>query len=420
MSILRMRIGQGLLALAVLFPAISQAQAVDITVFHENASVMTPIHQEIARRLKEQHPEINVTFQTAADYSEMLQRNLRDALSNSLPDIAFHGHNNISILADRGLAADLDPFIANEPDWGAQGVLQAVQDVGKIDGRTYAVPFTLSIPVVYFNVDLVRKAGGDPDKLPTTWPDILALAEKIEAPSGGIFFTYNSTGSWTFMSLIQSFGADVLTPDHRDIAFDSPVGKEAISVLGEVGKIRKGQDMTQPQARQAFAAGTIGIMVDTSSRLVAYETAARENFELRAIPFPLKDGVDAHIPPSGTSAVIMTTDTELQKAAWEYLKVATSPEMQAFVVEKSGFLPASTAAFDRDDLLGKLFGEDSNWHAAVERMPNLTAWFPFPGRNSVEIDREVTEGLRTIVSLEKEPSVGLDDMAKAARALLTK
>ena len=33
---------------------------------------------------------------------------------------------------------------------------------------------------MYYNVDLVKKAGGDPDKMPDNWEGIMALAAKIK------------------------------------------------------------------------------------------------------------------------------------------------------------------------------------------------------------------------------------------------
>ncbi len=46
--------------------------------------------------------------------------------------------------------------------------------------------FNASTPMMYFNVDLVKKAGGDPDKMPDTWADVLALAAKIKAGAADV------------------------------------------------------------------------------------------------------------------------------------------------------------------------------------------------------------------------------------------
>src|SRR5262249_19311525 len=160
-------------------------------------------------------------------------------------------------------------------------------------------------------------------------PEIIALGKKIDAPSGGIWFRYNSTGSWTFMALIESFGGDILTQDGKDVAFDSAAGLKALTTLAEIGAARGHRDMTEPQAGQACAAGSTGIMIDTSSQLEQYTKAAAGKFELRAVPFPVADPTKGRIPPSGISAVILTKDPQKQKAAWDYIKTATGPIVQA-------------------------------------------------------------------------------------------
>ena len=57
--------------------------------------------------------------------------------------------------------------------------------------------FNASLPIAYVNADLVRKAGGDPDKMPADWAGTLELAKKIRATGGGVNgagYSLNATG----------------------------------------------------------------------------------------------------------------------------------------------------------------------------------------------------------------------------------
>ena len=42
----------------------------------------------------------------------------------------------------------------------------------------------MSTPIIYYNLDLVTKAGGDPAALPATWYGIFQLARKVKALGG--------------------------------------------------------------------------------------------------------------------------------------------------------------------------------------------------------------------------------------------
>jgi multiple sugar transport system substrate-binding protein len=49
------------------------------------------------------------------------------------------------------------------------------------NGKTWIYPFELRMFPIVYNKDLFKKAGLDPDKPPTTWPDFLAALEKLKA-----------------------------------------------------------------------------------------------------------------------------------------------------------------------------------------------------------------------------------------------
>jgi multiple sugar transport system substrate-binding protein len=59
-------------------------------------------------------------------------------------------------------------------------------NLGKVNGKLYGLPVNASLPIMYFNTELVKKAGGDPQHMPDTWDGIIALARKIREASLGV------------------------------------------------------------------------------------------------------------------------------------------------------------------------------------------------------------------------------------------
>src|SRR5439155_2015105 len=45
-----------------------------------------------------------------------------------------------------------------------------------VDGNMLSFPFNASTPILYYNKDLFRAAGLDPDAVPKTWPEVGAAA----------------------------------------------------------------------------------------------------------------------------------------------------------------------------------------------------------------------------------------------------
>jgi multiple sugar transport system substrate-binding protein len=394
------------------------ASRLDLQVLYTDPQLLKGVHEEIARRYMGAHPDVAIRLDVVADYSAALQRVLRDALTGQLPDVAFHGHNNIGLLAQQGLLSPLDDLIAAEGDWQARGYSERLNSIGRAGDRVFGLPFALSTMVVMYNIELVKAAGADPARLPTTWDELFDLARRLKASSGGIYIRIESPGSWGLNTFVQNFGGRVLTPDVRDIAFDGPEGLAAMRMLRTYGDVRGNVALTGAQARQAFGAGSLGILVDSSSGLRGYERAANGRFEIRATLLPKVSGVQSRVPPAGNSACIMTKDVARRKAAWDYIKFATGPEQQALLATETAFVPMNTQAIAREELLGAFYRNRPNDRVAAEILPALEGWPAFPGPHSLRIDRDILDQMDAVVRLQKTPEEALAEMARLTRAQL--
>jgi sn-glycerol 3-phosphate transport system substrate-binding protein len=71
------------------------------------------------------------------------------------------------------------------------------------DGKMVSLPFNSSTAITYWNKDAFKKAGLDPDKAPSTWPDTLAATQKLRA--GGV--ACGLTAGWISWTQIEQFSA---------------------------------------------------------------------------------------------------------------------------------------------------------------------------------------------------------------------
>ena len=68
-----------------------------------------------------------------------------------------------------------------------EGFHPKAAELGKYsDGKTYVHPYTFSTPMLYYNADLFRQAGLDPDNPPKTWAEVkeCGLALKASGKEG--------------------------------------------------------------------------------------------------------------------------------------------------------------------------------------------------------------------------------------------
>lgn len=350
-----------------------------------------------------------------------VQQILRSALiREGIPDVVVINGNLTRLLAERGLAADLDPLIGTDAEWNTLGFAPGVAAAGKVSGRTYGTAFGLSLPVVLFNAELVHRAGHDPKALPADWPGIIALARKIAALDPAIvggFMEYDSNGAFAFLALINSFGAPAMTENEKSVAFANEKGAAALGILRDFAEAGQGKaDMTRQQARQAFGAGAIGVMVTMSSTISTLEKAAGGRFEVVSAPYPLAP--DGWLPTAGPIAIMLTQDRERQKTAFDYMKFAASAEGQTILATKSGYVPVNEIAIRDSAFLGKVLAERRNAHSYLARIGAARSWYAFPGPNSVRICDGIKNRLREVATLKLAPKDALARISEEVAALL--
>ncbi|ATU95238.1 ABC transporter substrate-binding protein [Phyllobacterium zundukense] len=406
--------------LAVSLPALfsTYASAEDLNVLYSNAYILKKPMEEIVKGFEAAHPGTTIHLSDVKGYADMTQLMLRAAITGGVPDVAFQGTSFLQVFVDRGLAVPLDDFINSESDWKNFGYSNSITKIGQVNGKTYGIPFAISIPTVYFNGDLVKAAGGDPQNLPKTWDGILELAKKIQAPSGGIYFDYAPTGNWTFLSLIQAAGGGMMTPDMKKIAFNGREGMDALKLLKAIGEAGM-KDMSRDQAKQAFAAGSIGIFVTSSSDITSYTEQAAGRFPLIVSQFPVPSE-NGTLPAGGNAIMIHTKNASKQKLAWEFIKYATNPESQTAMVKAASYIPVNERAVQDAELLGNYYRDNPNLRIPVSQLAQLSGFFSFPGENSTKITKAIKDQLQAVITLKRSPEDAMLQMASEVEALLPK
>ncbi len=401
----------------------SPAQPVSITVQVPYAQPFRTIHESIAAEFMKHHPGIRVEFRTAyANYDDAIQQVLRGAITGDLPDVTYQGLNRQRVLVDRGLAVPLTPFIEKEQNWEARGYSGALMRVGTIGGKVYGMAFAISTPVAYYNLDLVRKAGGDPQKLPRTWDEIIALAAKIKAlgpDHGGLYYHWDVSGNWMWQSLISSQGGQMLTADEKKVAFGGSEGKAAIGLLDRFVREAGMPNVPSNAALQQFAAGKLGMLFTTTAYLAQVQKLSKGRFEIRTGRFPLPAGdARGRLPAGGNTGMILAKDAAKQRAAWEYLKFASGPYGSTVMVKATGYMPPNGTAANDPAYLKGFYDENPNHRPAVEQLPVITEWFAYPGENGLKITDIIRNHLETVVSGQAQPDAVLARMVAEVQALL--
>lgn len=401
-------------------PSLRAQTVTEIKVLYSIPDIFKTLHEQIAAEFMKANPQYKVTFLAPQPgYEEVAQATLRAAVTNTLPDVVYHGLNRQRVFFDRKLAQPLDALIAADKDFSAFGHSPGLLDIGRFGGKQLGIGFSVSTPIIYYNADLVTKVGGNSAALPASWDEVFALARKIKALGGstqGFHFDWDITGNWMWQALVFANGGAMLTADEKKVAFDGPAGKTAIETLSRMVTQGTMRDVAQSVSLQDFTSGTMGIWGHSTSRLGGVTKQVADKFKLLTGPFPIQP--NGRLPLGGNVAMMFAKDAGQQKAAWEYIKFATGPVGATLMVQATGYFPSALAAAEDPKLLKPYYDKNSNHMVAIKQLPKSTGWYAFPGDNGIKITDVIKDHLQSVVAQKAKPDSALAQMAKDVQALL--
>ena len=403
----------------------AEAQQVTLDVLYAFPA-FAKFHEPIAQEFMKLHPDIKIAFRAPAPtYDDGHQTMMRQAVTNQLPDVYYSGFHLLSelarTLAKRNQIVDLDPLLAADgKEFRAKNYSDRIVALGRVDGKLYGLPFNASSPIMYYNVELVKKAGGDPEKMPDNWDAVIELAAKIKAGSSDVaglaYNVHDWPDVWLYHAMITQAGGTVVDGDRV------PLGGPDIGVQTLQRFRRFVSEDGMPlidwdQSRQQFIAGKIGIFFDTPARLRQVTDLIGDKFTLKTAIFPIDNKAKGGLPTGGNAAIITTQDPKKQKAAWEFLKFVTGPEAQKIVVETTGYLPTNLRATG-PEFLGPFYDKNPNFRTVSLQVDRSVPWQGYPGGNSVRIWRAQREIITGIMRGEIEPKAGYERLIKETADLM--
>ena len=355
------------------------------------------------------HPDIQVKFRaTYENYEDATATIFRESTSGNLPDVTMQGLNRQAPLVDKGIAKSLEPFIAKEAAFEKDGYHSAMLSLSTFGGEVYGLPFSVSTPVGYYNMDLLAEAGVD--SIPTNWDEVIAACNKLEAAGKGtLYFGWNITGNWFHQALMHTQNVPMVKDGAVNMGGDA-----GLATLEQMKSIMSGCNMPNysiADGQAAFNAGTIGMMFWSTSSLGSVN-AAKADFVLKTAPFPgmagVNNGTPARLPAGGNAAMLVSTSDDPARvdAAWTFLKFITSGIGAALVAETTGYVPPNKAA---NDLLGDFYSQNPNKLTAVEQLPLLADWFAYPGENGLAVTQVIYDFTEEIATGDADDMADLQE-----------
>jgi len=269
------------------------------------------------------------------------------------------------------------------------------------DGKFYQMPWKQNPVMIFYNKDLFKKAGIDPENPPLkTYDEFLATSKKIvdskaaqaaiwPAPSSEFFQSW-----FDFYPLYAAESGGKQTIEDGKATFDDPAGKDVWNFWAQM--YENGYAQKEKYNGDSFADQKAAMAVVGPWAIAVYG----EDVNWGVVPVPTKDGKEASEINTFTDAknIGLYSACKNQQTAWNVLKFATSEDQDGKLLEKTGQmpiradLPTTYADYFASHPEYKTFADQA---ARTVEVPNVP--------NSVEIWQEIRDSYSSSVIFGKTP-----------------
>ena len=158
----------GLMTAVALTAGVAQAET-ELTMYYPIAvgGALTEVVDGIVADFVAENPEIKVNAIYSGNYDDTRVRALSAIASGEPAQLAVMFSIDAYDLIEQDLIVPFDDVATSDADkaW-LSGFYPALMANGQIEGKTWGIPFQRSTIVAYYNKDMFRAAGLDPDAPP--------------------------------------------------------------------------------------------------------------------------------------------------------------------------------------------------------------------------------------------------------------
>jgi sn-glycerol 3-phosphate transport system substrate-binding protein len=334
--------------------------ATDLTMYYPVAvgGSLTKIVDGMVDKFEAQNPDINVNAIYAGNYNDARVKALAALQSGSPAQLSVMFSIDLHELRNLEAIVAFDDVVSTneEREW-LNSFYPALMENGKADGKTWGVPFQRSTIVMYYNKDMFRAAGLDPEMPPTSWEEFISMGKKLTTKddSGtvqqwGAMIPSTGYPYWMFGALTKQNSEVLMNQEGTETYFDKPGVVEALEYWQDLGNkhaiMPKGM-IEWGTLRQNFLDQKTAIMWHSTGNLTTVKNKANFDFGVAKLPGNKELGS----PTGGGNFYIFKDSTdEEKKAALKFVKFMTSAEQAAHWSKSTGYMGVGPSAYETETL----------------------------------------------------------------------
>lgn len=417
----RMKLAAAAAAISLAGASIAQAEQTKLTMYYPVAvgGPLTKIVDGLVADFEAANPDIDVEAIYAGNYNDARIKALAALQSGEPAQLSVMFSIDIYDLIEQDAIVAFDDIVETDEEraW-LDSFYPALMENGQTLGKTWGIPFQRSTIVMYYNKDMFREAGLDPENPPATWDELTKAAKALtDADAGRYGLMIPSTGYpyWMFGALSMQSGQVLMNGNGTETYFDDPAVIEALEywrALGaEYGVMPEGT-IEWGTLRQNFLEGKTAMMWHSTGNLTAVKNNADFDFGVAMLPAKTQRGTPTG---GGNFYIFKETSEDDRRAAMRLIRHLTSPEVAADWSIKTGYIGISPASY-QTEALQKYVEEFPPAKVARDQLNYATA--ELSTYQTGRVRKLLDDAIQAALTGQKEPAEALQEAQTQAERLL--
>ena len=400
----------GALALAgvSLFGLSAKAEDVKLTLWSLDKDIQPA--PNLVKEFNAQNNGIKIEYRLI-QFDDVVTEAMRAYATGQAPDIIAVDNPEHALFSSRGAFLDLTDMIKNskviKPENYFPGPLKSVE----WDGKYFGVPKATNTIALYYNKDMFKAKGLDPNKPPQTWDELVEDARKLTDPAKNVYgmafsAKANEEGTFQFLPWAQMGGGS-----YEHINADGAVKALEVwkTIIDEKLASRDTLTRSQWDSTGTFNSGNAAMAISGPWELDRMVKEAKFDWGVALLPLPEADAKRSSAMGDFNWAIF--ANSKHPKEAFKVLEYFVSQDNRMF--KDFGQLPA------RSDLAIPPTGQplkDAALKVFQEQLKFAQPRGPHPAWP--KISKAIQDAIQAALSGQMSAQEALDQADKKIKAVL--
>ena len=419
-------------ALAMGSVSISAFAATEVQWWHAMGGVNGERVNKIAEDFNNTQSEYEVVPVYKGNYTETMTAAIAAFRAKQQPHIVqVFEVGTATMMAAEGAVYPVEQVMkdSNEPFDKSTYLPAVISYYQTSEGELLSMPFNSSTPVLWYNKDAFGKAGID--AVPSTWDEMKSASEKLVAAGYKCGFSFG----WQSWVMMENYSAwhdlEIGTMENgftglgTEFTFNNDAVKNRLAAVAEWSADnlfkyggRRGDSLSM------FTNGECGMWMNSSAYYGSIKSQAEFEFGQSMLPLDtsVADKAQNSVIGGATLWVLRGHEQEDYAGVAKFMTYLSSPEVQAWWHQETGYVPITTPAYELSQKQG-FYDSNPGTDTAIKQLSLNTPTANSRGLrfgNFVQIRDIINEEMEAVWNGSKTAAQAMDDAAERGNGLLRK